>query len=122
MIRTHTLKTVPFSTMRPALKVLMGAALMVFAQTSDTLRKTNIQLAAKIISLRDVSQKLKNPTRQNMQTHLAAWYGVTLELADTVDSTTPELAALLREMLKEADWIEPAWLYMKGQMEQWQKS
>ena len=122
MIRTHTLKTVPFNIMRPALKTLMASALMVFAQVADDLRKSNIQLAAKIISLRDATNKLENPTRHHLQTHLAAWYGVALELADASDSTSPELAGLLRNVCQEADWIEPAWTYMKGQMEQWQKS
>lgn len=116
MIRTHTLKTVPFNIMRPTLKTLMGAALLVFTQTADDLRKSNIKLAAKVISLRDASNKLENPTRHNMTTHLAAWYGVSLELADATDSTSPELAGLLRNVVKEADWIEPAWLYMQEQM------
>ncbi len=121
MIRTYTLKTVPFAIMRPALKTLMASALMVFSQTADDLRKSNIQLAAKIISLRDATNKLENPTRHNMTTHLAAWYGVSLELADATDSTSPELAGLLRNVVKEADWIQPAWDYMKGRMQEWQK-
>jgi len=121
-VKSYTLKTVPFNIMRPALKTLMASALMVFGQTSDDLRKSNIQLAAKVISLRDMTGKLENPTRHNLTTHLTAWYGVALELADALDSTSPELAGLLRNVCKEADWIAPAWVYMKGQMEQWQES
>jgi hypothetical protein len=119
MIRTHTLRTVPFNIMRPTLKTLMGATLLVFGQAADDLRKTNIHLAAKIISLRDATNKLENPTRHNLQTHLAAWYGVAIELTEAVTVSYPELSALLGNVVKECDWIAPAWEYMKGQMEQW---
>lgn len=118
MIQSYTLKTVPFRIMRPTLKTLMAATLSVLANTQPTDEK----LATKIFLLRDASNALENPTRNNMRTHLAAWYGVGLELADAVDSTSPELAGLLRNVLKEADWIEPAWSYMKGRMDAWQKS
>lgn len=120
MIRTHTLKTVPFSIMRPALKTLMASVLMVFAQAADDLRKSNIQLAAKVITLRDATNKLENPTRNNLTTHLAAWYGVATELTAATVTSYPELSALLANVVMEADWIEPAWEYMKGQMDQWQ--
>lgn len=116
MNNTYTLRTVPFRIMRPTLKTLMAAALMVFGQTSDDLRKSNIKLCAKIIQLQNATNKLDNPTRDDAQTHLAAWYGVSLELCEAIDSTSPELARLLRGVVKEADWIEPAWEYMKGQM------
>lgn len=119
---TYTLRTVPFRIMRPTLKTLMAAALMVFGQTSDSLRKSNIKLAAKIISLRDATNKLENPTRQDMQTRIAAWYGVSLELCEAIDSTSPELAGLLRGVVKEADWIEPAWVYMNERMAEWTTS
>lgn len=122
MIQSYTLKTVPFNIMRPALKTLMASALMVFGQTADDLRKSNIHLAAKIISLRDATNKLENPTRHNLTTHLAAWYGVSLELADAVDITSPALAGLLRNVVKEAEWIHPAWEYMSERMQEWQKS
>ena len=118
MIKSYTLKTVPFGIMRPTLKTLMASALTVLANTPAVDEK----LATKIFLLRDKTNALENPTRNNMRVHLAAWYGVGLELADAVDSTTPELAGLLRNVLKEADWIEPAWEYMKGQMDAWQKS
>lgn len=120
MIQSHTLRTIPFRIMRPTLKTIMGAALVVFAQTSDGLRKTDIRLCAKIVSLRDATNKLDNPTRHQLQTHLTAWYGVSKELADAIDNTNPELAALLRGVVKEAAWLEDAWQYMKGQMDQWQ--
>ena len=122
MIKSYTLKTVPFAIMRPALKTLMASALMVFGQTADDLHKSNVKLTEKIFLLREVTNKLENPTRHNLTTHLTAWYGVALELADALDSTSPELAGLLRNVCKEADWIAPAWVYMKGQMEQWQES
>ena len=121
MIRTPTLKTVPFGIMRPTLKTLMASVLAVFGQTYDR-EWTNEKLAAKITLLHEKTNALENPTRNNMRTHLAAWYGVAIELTETVDPSYPELAGLLRNVTKECDWIEPAWLYMKGQMEQWQKS
>jgi len=121
MIRTPTLKTVPFKMLRPALKTLMGATLMVLAHTY-TREWTNDALATKINLLHEKSNALENPTRQNLTTHLAAWYGVALELVDTVTPINPELAALLGNVCKEADWIEPAWIYMREQMEKWQKS
>lgn len=108
--------------MRPTLKTLMGAALMVFGQTADDLRQTNIKLCAKVIKLQEHTNALKNPTRNDEQAHLAAWYGVSLELCDAVDSTSPELAGLLRGVLSEAAWIEPAWNYMSERMAEWQKS
>ncbi len=115
MIRTPTLKTVPFKMLRPTLKTLMGATLMVLAHTY-TREWTNDALATKINLLHEKSRDLENPTRHNMQTHLAAWYGVALELVDTVTPTHPEMAALLGNVVKECDWIAPAWEYMKGQM------
>lgn len=115
MIRTPTLKTVPFGIMRPALKTLMASTLMVLSQV-----EVDDKLAIKIFALRDKTKALENPTRHHMQTHLAAWYGVGIELTEAIDTSYPEFAGLLRNVLKEADWIEPAWLYMKGQMEQWQ--
>jgi NTP pyrophosphatase (non-canonical NTP hydrolase) len=121
LINTYTLRNIPFRIMRPTLKTLMASVLMVFAQVADDLRKSNVRLAAKIISLRDVTNKSENPTRQQMQTYLAAWYGVALELIDAIDSTQPELAGLLRNVVKECEWLQPAWEYMKGQMEQWGK-
>ena len=117
MIRTPTLKTVPFGIMRPTLKTLMGATLMVFGQV-----ETDKQFATKVFLLRDKTNTLENPTRHHMQTHLAAWYGVATELTEASAVSYPELSALLANVVKECDWIEPAWLYMKGQMEQWQKS
>lgn len=117
MIANYTLKTVPFRIMRPTLKTLMASALMVLIQVS-----VDDKLSTKILLLRDKTRALENPTRHHMQTHLAAWYGVAQELADAANSTSPELAALLRNVVKQADWLEPAWQYMKGQMEQWQKS
>ena len=119
MIRTHTLKTVPFGIMRPTLKTLMAAALLVFGQASDDLRKSDLRLCAKIVSLRDATNKLDNPTRHDLQTHLAAWYGVAIELTEAVAVSYPELSGLLQSVVKEADWIDPAWRYMKERMEQW---
>lgn len=117
MIRTYTLKTVPFGLMRPALKTLMASVLLVVGQVD-----ADDKLVTKIFLLRDKTNALENPTRHHMQTHLAAWYGVALELSTAADAMNPELAALLRDVLKEAGWIEPAWVYMKGQMDAWQKS
>jgi len=111
---TYTLRTVPFRIMRPTLKTLMASALMVFGQA-----ETDQKLATKIVLLRDATNKLENPTRHNMVTHLTAWYGVSLELADAIAATQPELSALLQAVCKEADWIAPAWEYMKGQMDTW---
>ena len=121
MNQTYTLKTVPFHIMRPALKTLLASTLLVFGQVYDP-KTTDEKLARKIFLLEEKTRALKNPTRQQMQTHLAAWYGVATELTDTASASYPELAGLLRNVLKEAAWIEPAWSYMKGQMEQWQKS
>lgn len=117
MIQSYTLKTVPFKIMRPTLKTLMASALMVLSQVT-----VDDKLAIKIFLLRDKSNALENPTRHNMATYLAAWYGVSLELIDAVQDTAPELAGLLGNVVKEADWIRPAWEYMKGQMDAWQKS
>ena len=117
MISTYTLKTIPFRIMRPTLATLMGAALLVFGQV-----EVDDKLATKLFLLRDATNKLENPTRHQIQTHLAAWYGVSLELADATEAGNPQLAGLLRNVCKEADWIAPAWVYMKGQMEQWQES
>lgn len=118
MITTYTLRNVPFRIMRPALKTVMSAVLLVFGQAQTVDEK----LATKIFLLRDKTNALENPTRHNMTTHLAAWYGVGLELADAVDSTSPELAGLLRNVLKEADWIRPAWEYMSDRIQEWQSS
>jgi hypothetical protein len=117
VIRTPTLKTIPFGIMRPTLKTLMAAALMVFSQI-----ESDEKLATKVILLRDKTNTLENPTRHHMQTHLAAWYGVAIELTEASAASYPELSALLANVVKECDWIEPAWLYMKGQMEQWQNA
>ncbi len=114
---TYTLRTVPFRIMRPTLKTLMASALMVFGQA-----ETDQKLATKIVLLRDATNKLENPTRHDMQTRIAAWYGVSLELCEAIDSTLPELAGLLRGVVKEADWIAPAWEYMNERMAEWQKS
>lgn len=113
----YTLKTVPFKIMRPTLKTLMASALMVLSQV-----KTDDALATKIFLLRDNTQALENPTRHDMQVRIAAWYGVSIELTAAIDASYPELAGLLRNVVTQADWIEPAWQYMREQMEQWQKS
>ena len=115
MIRTHTLKTVPFAIMRPTLKTFMASTLLVFGQATDIDEK----LSTKIFLLRDKTNALQNPTRHHMQTHLAAWYGVALEVADAADAGKPELAGLLRNVLKEAEWIAPAWEYMQGKLQEW---
>jgi len=117
VISTYTLKTIPFRIMRPTLATLMGAALLVFGQV-----EVDDKLATKLFLLRDATNKLENPTRHQIQTHLAAWYGVSLELADATEAGNPQLAGLLRNVCKEADWIAPAWEYMQERMVEWQKS
>ena len=117
MIQSYSLKTVPFRILRPTLKTLMGAVILVWGQVD-----TDQKLSVKIILLQDKTNALENPTRNNMATHLAAWYGVGLELADVADTTKPELAALLRDVLKEAGWIRPAWEYMQERMAEWATS
>ena len=117
MIQSYSLKTVPFRILRPTLKTLMGAVILVWGQVD-----TDQKLSVKIMKLQDKTNALENPTRNNMATHLAAWYGVGLELADVAEATKPELATLLRDVLKEAGWIRPAWDYMSERMAEWQKS
>lgn len=114
----YTLRTVPFRIMRPALKMLMVACMAVITQ-AYTKEWPHQRLATKVFLLQDKTDALKNPIRNTLQTHIAAWYGVALELHEAVKDTHPELARLLASATKEVGWIEPAWQFMQERMKTW---
>jgi hypothetical protein len=118
MNKPYTLCNVPFRIMRPALALLSASCqiAMVQAYTKDWPHQ---ELARKVFLLKDKTDALKNPKRDTMQTHIAAWYGLTLDLQAAVADTHPELARLLASATKEVGWIEPAWQFMQERMKSW---
>ncbi len=114
----YTLRTVPFRIMRPALALLATAcqAAMVQVYTKEWPHQA---LADKVFLLKEKTAALKHPTRNSIQTHIAAWYGLTLDLQAAVKNTHPELFWLLANVIQEVIWIKPAWMYMQEKMTEW---
>jgi hypothetical protein len=114
----YTLRTVPFRIMRPALKMLMVACMAVITQVYSK-EWAHQQLATKVFLLQNKTDALKRPTRDTIQVHIAAWFGLALDLQEAVKDTHPELARLLVSATKEVGWIEPAWQFMQERMKTW---
>lgn len=107
---TNTLANVPFRIMRPALKLLPTIVTMVLAQVYVKDKAwEHRKLAAKIVALKDKTDVIKNPSRRTSLVHLTSWYGLALELADAVAVTHPALADILRNAVKDVDWLQPSW-------------
>ena len=117
-LNDYTLRTVPFRIMTPALQLLSTLVLSALTQvyTTDWPHK---QLAAKAFSLRDKTNALKNPTRNTMITHLAAWYGLGHELRAAIATDNPGLADVLMNALNGVSWLQPAWEYIQERMKEW---
>lgn len=114
----YTLRTVPFRILRPALKLfpvlVSGLLAQVYTKTWG-----HQKLAVKIYALKLRTDALENPPRRKVVLHLTAWYGVAQELRDAVQESHPELARVLSDTIRENDWLEPSWQYMKGEMDKW---
>lgn len=115
---TYTLRNVPFRILRPALKVLPVLVSALLAQVY-TKEWSHQPLARKVYALKLRTDALKNPTRHTVVVHLTAWYGVAQELRDAVQTSHPELAGILADTIRDNDWLEPSWVYMKGKMDEW---
>jgi len=117
-MKPYTLRNVPFRIMRPALALLSASCQVALVQVYSK-EWPHQQIATKVFLLKDKTAALKHPTRNMIQTHIAAWYGLTLDLQAAVLDTHPDLARLLANATKETEWIKPAWLFMQERMQAW---
>jgi hypothetical protein len=106
------LPNTPFRVMRPTLGLLT-----VSVQTALTAVYTpewpHQKLAAKIMMATQLTKAIKNPTRPQMLAVLTGWYSYALELNQAVESTHPQIAAILQQTLKEVEWVKPLYEHVE---------
>lgn len=100
-----TLNTTPFKLIRPALASMRAMAMITLAATN--LHKTEHRpLAAKVVAMSMKTDGLKNPTRQQMLTHLVAWHMVSKELVEAVKVSHPKIAEQIDLALMRTPWLK----------------
>ena len=116
----YTYKTVPFKVLKPALKLLMTSYTIVFTQVYDeAFAVEHPKLGLKVLTLKEKTEALENPTRNQLISYITAWYGLTKDLAGYLETSQPAFADILRKEIADLNWLEVAWVYMSEQMAKW---
>jgi hypothetical protein len=109
--KQYTLKTVPFTMMRPAALTLQFMCSMVITQVYSK-EWEHQGLAMRLYWLKEKTGDMRGMTRPKAVATCTAWYDLAKDIAAVVDEP---LAKLVRDALTNVDWLEPAWVYMKEQ-------
>lgn len=111
MQKQYTLRTVPYSLMRPMALSFQALCGIVITQLY-TPEWEHQGLAARLVWLKEKTGDFRGVPRGKAIATCTAWYDLAKDLAAVCD---PLLAKPLQDAIVTASWIEPAWEYMKGQ-------
>lgn len=97
------LNRIPFRQLRPMLGILQSSANIALVIVDD--RKLPLTVKTLLANDKTVAMLKSNPTRPQVVASMA-WYWLVLdEWAAALDTKSPDLAAQLRALKKQYDWL-----------------